>query len=386
MSSDRSRFSSRSAFERRPNSFARALGSRAEPPRYDLTVSNPTRVGLLRPPLPAIALPADYRPDARGNLAARKALGEELGIEAEALVLTAGTSEAYGYLFALLGDAGGAVLVPTPSYPLLEILARLHDLEIVTYPLRYDGSWHIDLPALRERCSPQIRAIVVVSPNNPTGSYLKYEELDALLALERPLIVDQVFEPYALRRPADAVSSFEGLEDGLVFVLDGLSKRAALPQAKLSWIACFGARVEVLEAGSRLEIFADAHLSVAEATQSALPELLAYGRGMQPILLERLRSNLAFVQQWFSVDSAASVLHVEGGWTVIVRLPAIATEEQYVLQLLERDVLVQPGWLYDLQGGPHIVLSLLTPPGTFRDGLLRIAETLERLIERETGG
>ena len=289
----------------------------------------------------------------------------------ERILLTASTSEAYAYLFKLLANPGDHVLVPRPSYPLFEFLATMENVGVRQYPLRYHGEWSIDLEALRGMIEPRTRAIVVVNPNNPTGSFAGEREVQELGALGLPLISDEVFADYAFD------GRFRTLLDAnapLVFSMSGLSKVAGLPQMKLGWIVTGGPRRR--DAMERLEWIADTYLSVGTPVQCAAGRLLAAGEAVQGQIRERTVANLAVLRDALR-GSAADVLDVEGGWEAVVKVPRIRSEEEWVLQLLERrDVLVQPGFFYDFEQEAYLVVSLLTPSETFREGVGHLREML----------
>jgi alanine-synthesizing transaminase len=296
------------------------------------------------------------------------------------VVLTASTSEAYAFLFKLLCDPGDEVLVPVPSYPLFEHLARLETVRAVPYRIAYDGAWHLDVSSVRSAVGPRTRAISVVTPNNPTGSYVKRDELAALAALGLPIVSDEVFAGYSLDPrpdPTRAASALEA-EGALVFALGGLSKLAALPQMKLAWIALGGDAGLVDPALARLEVIADAFLSVGAPVQHALPSLLASRGGVTSAIVARTRENLAFLRGALE-GKAVSVLEVEGGWYATLRLPRTQAEEQWALSLLEQDgVYVHPGHFFDFESEAYLVASLLTPGPVFRDGIQRLVARVER--------
>lgn len=386
-------FSQRSAVNAGINALTRALEDhRAHGrPLLNLAESNPTSVGLDWPSQELSNLLAQpdastYQPEPFGLLSVRSALSAHLAqtglhVPAEQLMLTASTSEAYGYLFKLLCDAGDNVLVPTPSYPLFDMLAALEGVQLVPYQLAYDGDWHLDLSSLRSALNERTRAILLVHPNNPTGSYLKRSELDQLASCGLPLVSDEVFAEYAHRHdPQRATTALEVSERVLVFRMGGLSKSLVLPQLKLAWTAIMGPAVLAREASERLTHIADTYLSASTPIQLALPGLLRHGEAMRARVQERVLENLALLKQRFA-NSAASVLDVEGGWYAIVRLPAIHQDEEWALRFLhEEHVLVQPGYFYDLTHGTHVVLSLITEQTTFHAGVA----ALERCISRET--
>lgn len=373
-------FSKRGAFDLTLNSVARAAAG--TPPIWDLTVSNPTRVGLgfedeaLRQALCA-ADPTTYDPQARGLASARRALAEQLDWDPDRLLLTATTSEAYSFLIKLFCDPGDQVFIPEPSYPLLPMLTRLEGTVAVPYRLRYDGEWHIDRQAFRERLGPRLKLVLAVSPNNPTGAYLSDEDLDFLLSHGLPVVVDEVFAPYDFRRSQASPLRHRRADSGLLFALGGLSKAAALPQTKLSWIAVSGGHEQTERALCQLELIADSYLSANELAQRALPSLLS-----EPSLerrrrvFERLKQNHRSVSRLQRDAPEISVLPVQGGWYQVLRLPRVRSEEQWVLDFLERGVLVQPGWFYDFPDEAWVVLSLLTPPRVFTEGLSQIGEAV----------
>jgi alanine-synthesizing transaminase len=384
-------FSSRSRFAADPNRLTAAVAAaRSNESRLlDLTESNPTRVGLSprgRELLPLLSNPhvASYEPEPFGLLAAREAICAELAqrgyvVPATRVLLSASTSEAYSYLFKLLCDPGDSVLVPAPSYPLLDVLAQLEQVRLLPYRLQYDGEWHLDRAALSE-ADERTRAIVVVHPNNPTGSYLKRSELAALSELGLPIISDEVFADYALSEdPERAHSALEASDQALVFRLSGLSKASALPQLKLAWMAFAGPDARVEEARDRLEHIADAYLSPGAQVQLALPQLLAASAATRERIRGRVRDNLALLERAL-FETAASVLRVEGGWYAIVRLPNLHDDESWALTLLERDgVLTQPGYYYDLQGGPQLVVSLIVENEVMRAAAAKMANRVRAI-------
>jgi alanine-synthesizing transaminase len=383
-------FSSRSSFDLSPNPLAAALARREGRGVLDLTTSNPTRAALPydgEAILSALALPPSlvYEPAPFGLDAARAAVARDLSAHGPAVdparvVLTASTSEAYAFLFKLLCDPGDEVLVPRPSYPLFEHLARLESVAAVPYRVAYDGAWHIDLPSVREAITPRTRAIVTVSPNNPTGSYLKTTELAVLGALGLPIVSDEVFARYALRDDVSrARSALEAQTQApLVFALGGLSKLAALPQAKLAWMVLGGDAARVEAALARLEVIADAFLSVGAPVQHALPALLASRGVAEQAIRDRTGANLRWLASAVA-DSAVSLLDAEGGWYATLRLPRTRGEEAWALAFLEEDgVHVHPGHFFDFEDEAYVVVSLLTPEATLREGSQRILDRVAR--------
>ena len=336
----------------------------------DLTESNPTRAGI---PYPheelaealARGARAAYDPDPRGLLSARESLARELRCDADELLLTASTSEAYSFLFKLLTDPGDEVLAATPSYPLLEHLASLELVRLRTFAMEFQRRWEIhDLPVTAET-----RAILVVNPNNPTGSFVTAGEQERLAAYGVPILSDEVFLDYPLEgRGATFVRG-----DVLTFTMGGFSKSAGLPHFKLAWIRVSGpGKREALDA---LELIADNFLSVATPVQVALPELLRIAPRIRGAIAERTARNLATLRA--TLLSAAQVLPVEGGWSAVIRVPRVRSDDELALALLDRDVVVQPGYFFDFPADGYLVVSLLTPEDVFGEGVRRIADFVE---------
>lgn len=374
-------FSRRTSRQSAKNALSLAL--ERTPPRFDLSQSNPTHTQLAYPTAEILAAfergaSERYDPDPRGLGVARDAVATLLSrrgprVAPEQLILCSGTSEAYGFLFKLLCDPGDEVLIPEPSYPLFDDLCRLEDVRTRPYPLHYDGEWHIGLGELRERVTERTRAILVVSPNNPTGSYLKRAELRALEDLSLPIISDEVFADYALRDDPERVWTVREATRALTFSLGGLSKQAALPQWKVAWLCMSGPASLVADASARLELIADTYLSVATPTQAALPELLRLTTGVHDAIRARLARNLAALRSAISRCGALTLLDVEGGFYATLRLPSTRSEEAWVLELIERDAVhVQPGYFFDFASEAYVVLSLLTDEATFDEGVGRL--------------
>lgn len=378
-------WSRRSAQDDPPNQLGRAVGeARARGRLLDLTVSNPTDAALPYAKdaiLRALAAPEamSYAPEALGLPAARRAVGESyaargIPLDPAHVAITASTSEAYAALFKLLADPGDEILVPTPSYPLLDWLASFESVVLRPYPLVYAGGWHVDVAELRRAVTTRTRAIVVVAPNNPTGSFLGASELEAMLDLGLPIVSDEVFATYPLRpRESDRVDTLLRADRGLVFALSGLSKLVALPQLKLGWIACGGERARADEAIARLDFLLDAYLSVGAPVQHALPELLRAGEVTADAIRTRTKRNLAVLREAARASGVLDVLDVEAGWYAIVRVPATETDETWALRLVREDsVYVHPGYFFDLHHGAHLVVSLLTTEGDFAEGVRRL--------------
>jgi aspartate/methionine/tyrosine aminotransferase len=384
-------FSTRVPDDRSPTRLARALAAaRGRRPLLDLTTSNPTRVGLAYPPrlLDALADPASltYRPAPLGLEDARAAIAETyarrgLPLDRERIVLTASTSEAYSLLFKLLADPGRSdVLTPVPSYPLFDHLVRLDGVAQRRYPLEYHGAWTIDLDALDRAWTPETRAVLTVSPNNPTGSTLSGHDAAELVsrcaARGAALIVDEVFRDYPLVQQLGEPPALDGPRC-LVARLGGLSKTAGLPQVKLGWIALDGPAALVDEARDRLELIADTYLSVSTPVQVAARRLLEDSAPVRAAILDRIRGNDTEVRRLAAGSSSVTVLPADGGWSAVLRVPATRPEEEIVLDLLERDSLVvHPGYFFDFTHEAFLVVSLLTTPDVFATGVARILERM----------
>jgi alanine-synthesizing transaminase len=390
MSSTVSMFSNRLP----PNIVANALSRRlaaltADGSTYvDLTESNPTRAGFAYPPDLlrglADARALRYEPQPFGLAMAREAVAADHArrgahVDAEQVVLTASSSEAYGWLFKLLCDPGDQVLVPRPSYPLFEHLTRLEAIEAAPYDLEYHRRWEVDLASLARAVTPRTRAVLVVSPNNPTGSYLKTRELDVLdvICEERglALVADEVFADYALDAPEDCVTDVALRTGVLAFTLGGLSKTVGLPQLKLGWIVVGGAPARRAPALAALELIADSYLSVATPVQVAAADLLNRGGTVRDGVLMRARQNLSILRERTRTFPGCDVLECEGGWYAVVRVPAIRSEEDLVLELLDRErILVHPGYFFDFSREAYVVVSLLPSPEVFADAAARMLQ------------
>jgi alanine-synthesizing transaminase len=382
-------FSRRTDWKLTPNRFTQAQvelqASGVE--ILDLTVSNPTRTEMhydAEAILTAFVTPAamDYDPQPKGLRSAREAVAayyrkqhEEFDVDPESIVLTTSTSEGYSYVFRLLCNFEDEILVPKPSYPLFEFLADLQDVRLVPYPLLYDHGWQIDLPSLYAAVNHRTRAVVVVHPNNPTGSYVSPQEQKELNAFCREynlsLIVDEVFLDYA--HDGAQRQAFATNRDILTFTLSGVSKVSGLPQMKMAWIVTSGPGEQVTAAMARLEIIADTYLSMSAPVQLAAPVLLEQRTNVQPLLLDRVRENLAELDRQLAVQPTCTRLAVEGGWYAVLRIPATQSDEDLAISILRNEhVLVHPGHFYDFPNDGYLVVSLITPPTQFRKGIERV--------------
>ena len=380
-------FSPRTNWRRNPNRLSEAFATRCAEglDTIDLTESNPTRCGLspdsitLNAALSRASIDS-YDPQPRGSLLACNAVrayysDHGVDVDVQQIVLTASTSEGYAFAFQLLAQPGDEVLVSRPSYPLLDYLAKLHDIVLTSYPLVYDHGWAIDIEALQASITPRTRAIVTVSPNNPAGSYLLEEERRriAQIAAERSLalIVDEVFLDYRWCKAGKTPASASSEESCLTLTLSGLSKIAALPQMKLGWMVVRGPQAIRDEALARLEVIGDTYLSVNTPVQLAAPALLQLRHSVQCNILNRIRGNLKRLDEILS-RTACDRLEAQAGWYAVLRTPRTRGDEQWALDLLAAGVHVHPGYLFDAPQEGLLVVSLLPRPETFREGLERL--------------
>lgn len=386
-------FASRTDWNLAPNRLSEALARHRASGRtlFDLTVSNPTEFGFEYDSggiLGSLANPAAlrYSPEAQGLLSAREAVagyyagrgGRAGPIDPADIFLTVSTSEAYSWVFRLLCNPGDEILIPAPSYPLFEFLADIQDVKLVRYSLIYDHGWQIDFHALEKAITGRTRAVIVVNPNNPTGQFCKTGEIEQLnricAAREIAVMADEVFLDFAIggttvARPV----SFAGNSGALTFTLSGLSKICGLPQMKVAWLAVSGPAAMKKEAIARLDVFADAYLSLNAPLQHALPAMLERRHGFQRQVMARVRANLAELDRQLASQKSCARLEVEGGWNAVLRVPATRPDEELAIELLEKkDVYAHPGHFYDFAQDGYLVVSLITPEQQFAEGMARL--------------
>ena len=388
-------FSQRTNWKLSPNRFTQALETmRASGTTLlDLAVSNPTECGFrydTRAILSAFQNPnaLTYDPQPKGLISARQEVvryylhDHGISLDPESIILTPSTSEAYSYVFRLLCNPQEEVLVPKPSYPLLDFLADLQDVRLIPYSLEYAHGWLVDFQSIARALSPRTRAILLVHPNNPTGSFLRSEEVQQLNKLCREhnlaLIVDEVFLDYSF--DGDSPKTFAANADVLTFTLSGLSKIAALPQMKVAWVATTGPASLVRPALDRLEVIADSYLSLNAPTQWAFPTLFEQRHSLQRQLLERARQNRTSLKKLLCSLPACELLDGDGGWCAVLRVPAQRSDEDLVIELLQKHhVLVHPGHFYDFPKDGFLVVSLITPAEIFEDGISRLLRYLKEM-------
>lgn len=408
-------FAKRTQWNLEPNRLSAALAQHraAGKPLLDLIVSNPTECGFTygdKAILDALGNPGAlrYEPTPKGLVPAREAVSEyyaERGatVAVDDVILTTSTSEAYSYVFRLLCNPGDEILIPAPSYPLFDFLADIQDVTLARYPLVYDHGWQIDFHTLEQPITSRTRAIVVVNPNNPTGHFTKRAEMEKLneicAARGLAIIADEVFLDFAAPAapnvapgfiPASSASrgyspahrsfsgggslatsiSFAKNQGALTFTMSGLSKICGLPQMKAAWLVTSGPEQLKREALARLEVIADTYLSMNAPVQLAMPAFLSQRAAFQKQLMARVSRNLAELDRQLAQQKVCSRLEVEGGWYVVLRVPATRSDEDLALALLnERGVYVHPGHFYDFPSDGYLVVSLITKDCDMSRGL-----------------
>jgi aspartate/methionine/tyrosine aminotransferase len=350
----------------------------------DLTESNPTHVDLPYE-LDLLSAAASeralcYDPQPFGLRTAREAVSADyarrgVAVDPECIVLSASTSEAYSWLFKLLCNPGESVLIPQPSYPLFEHLTRLESVRAVPYQLEYHGRWEIDFEEIAA-ATDDVRAVLLVSPNNPTGSYVTPREADTLAGICRErgwaLVSDEVFAEYALdeETPATEIARRASV---LSFTLGGASKSLGLPQMKLAWTIVDGPVKQRIDALSRLELIADTFLPVNTPVQVAAPDLFRRAAPIRQAIHQRVSRNLSAARDVARAYPACEVLRVEGGWTAVVRVPATRSEEALTLGLVQDEhVLVHPGFFFDFSHEAFVIVSLLPQEDVFVEAFARV--------------
>ncbi|HET8888869.1 MAG TPA: pyridoxal phosphate-dependent aminotransferase [Candidatus Angelobacter sp.] len=383
-------FASRTNWNLKRNRLAEALERHKAARRQllDLSASNPTECGFMYDNgaiLQALSNPGSlqYQPNPLGLKSARQAVADYYAehdeeVSVDDLLLTASTSEAYSFIFRLLCNPGDELLIPTPSYPLFDFLADVNDVKLARYPLFYDHGWHIDMHALKQAITPRTRGVIVVHPNNPTGHFIKPEEIAQLnqicSANQMAVIADEVFLDFSL---AGKPKSFVSNAGALTFTMSGISKISGLPQMKLAWLVASGPAAAKREALARMEMIADTYLSLNAPIQLAAPVLLQQRAAFQQQLMARVRANLAELDAELAKEKRFDRLNIEGGWYAVLRVPATRPDEELAIELLEKhDVYVHPGHFYDFPGDGYLVLSLIAPEQDFHEGIGRILSAM----------
>jgi aspartate/methionine/tyrosine aminotransferase len=380
-------FADRTNWNLEPNRLSEALARHrvAGKPLIDLTASNPTECGFTYDReriLSALADPQSlsYEPEPKGLLAAREVIvgyyadrGDH--VAASDMLLTTSTSEAYSFVFRILCNPGDEVLIPTPSYPLFDLLADIQDVRLVRYPLIYDHGWQIAFHALEAALTPRTRAIIVVHPNNPTGHFVKPDERSGLNRIcagrQLAIIADEVFLDFALSSKRHL--SWVANSEVLTFTMSGLSKMCGLPQMKAAWLAASGPKDLTTRALERLEVIADTYLSMNAPIQHAISEFLQQRHEFQRQLMSRVRGNLAELDRQLATQKACSRLEIEGGWYAVLRVPATRTDEEVALDLVEKEgVYVHPGHFYDFPADGYLIVSLIGSEQEFGEGIRRL--------------
>ena len=380
-------FADRTNWNLEPNRLSEALARHrvAGKPLIDLTASNPTECGFTYDReriLSALANPQSlsYEPEPKGLVAAREAVvgyyadrGER--VAATDMLLATSTSEAYSFVLRILCNPGDEVLIPTPSYPLFDLLADIQDVSLIRYPLIYDHGWQIDFHALEGALTTRTRAIIVVHPNNPTGHFIKPDERSGLNRIcagrQIATIADEVFLDFALSSKRHL--SWVANSEVLTFTMSGLSKMCGLPQMKVAWLAASGPKDLRTRALERLEVIADTYLSMNAPIQHAIPEFLQQRHEFQRQLMSRVRGNLAELDRQLATQKACSRLEIEGGWYAVLHVPAMRTDEEVALDLVEKEgVYVHPGHFYDFPADGYLIVSLIGSEQEFGEGIRRL--------------
>jgi aspartate/methionine/tyrosine aminotransferase len=382
-------FSTRITGDLAPNRLTEAIRRRRADslPIIDLTQSNPTRAGFEYPHDLLAPLANDrgltYMPEPFGLMEARRAVAAEyarrsVAVAPERIVLTASTSDAYSILFKLVASPGDEILVPRPSYPLFEQLTTLEGVVARSYDLEYHGRWSIDFASLDRAVGPRTRAVLVVHPNNPTGSFVTPDDFERLAVMcaarDMALIADEVFADYELEPESiGRAASMLTRDDVLVFALGGLSKSIGLPQVKLGWMAVSGPGDVVSQALERLEVVCDTYLSVSTPVQLAAAELLDRGAVVRGQIAARILANYRRLTARAASVPSTRVLRAGGGWYAVIQVPTFRSEEDLVVDLLSHDgVLTHPGYFFDFPRESHLILSLLPPEDTFLAGVDKV--------------
>ncbi len=399
---DEEMFADRTNWNLTPNRLSEALAQHLSAGKriFDLSASNPTEGGfeyngetILHALCDETAL--TYVPDPKGLLRARQAVAEYYAgrgdeVSVENIILTTSTSEAYSFVFRTLCNPGDELLVPAPSYPLFGFLADIHDLRLVQYQLLYDYGWQIDFHAVEQAITPRTRGVIVVNPNNPTGHFVKPEDLATLNEIcstrGMAVVADEVFLDFAYgessarrevaknsrprgtatRKPASlAVNT-----GALTFTMSGLSKISGLPQMKAAWLVTSGPEELKTKALERLEVIADTYLSMNAPVQLALPELLQQRHGFQKQVMTRVRRNVAELDRQLTQKKSCSRLEIEGGWYAVLRVPATRSDDDLAVELLTtKGIYVHPGHFYDFPNAGYLIVSLIMQEREFTEGI-----------------
>jgi hypothetical protein len=389
-------FSSRTDWNLTPNSLSALLAEKHKRGVQvtDLTESNPTHCAFSYNPEILQALSTNqsltYEPAPHGLLSARNSIAQYyrrsgILLDLSSIFLTASTSEAYSHLFRLLCNPGESVLVPKPSYPLFDYLCALNDVEVRHYWLRYDDEWHTDVHSINDAIDASTRALLLVNPNNPTGSFVKNREREEILDLvgrrKLTLIVDEVFGPYSMREGNDAARSFASETSSLIFTLNGISKLLGMPQMKLAWLTVTGESGVVRNAVDRLEVICDTYLSTGTPIQHALPLMLETGTQITDQIRQRVIANYRSLLS-STAKTSLSALNTEGGWSAIIQFPRIMSDEAWALRILtESNVLTHPGHFFEIELDACIVVSLLPEESTFSNGISEILQVVEKTLK-----
>lgn len=384
-------FSDRIEYPFKTNELTKLIESIGKKKLLNLSESNPTKTNLVYDnDILSCFLKKEnlkYEPDPKGIKNARNIVVDyykekDLSLSPEEIILTSGTSEAYSFIFKILCNPFDNILIPQPGYPLFEYLASLEMVKTKPYKLEYTHNigWKIDFDFLASQIDEKTKAIVLINPNNPTGSYISDEEKREIINIAKKhnlaLISDEVFFDYNI--DDKIYNSFAGNKECLTFVLSGISKILALPQMKLSWIIISGEERIKQEAIERLELVSDTFLSVSIPIQNSLKEFFKYGEKLKSIIINRIKENYLILKEYFK-DSPVRVLDTSGGWSTILELPRIISEEEWVNRLIsEENCLVYPGYFFDFEREAFCSLSLIIEKNLLIKGLEKIMRIFYR--------
>jgi alanine-synthesizing transaminase len=325
-----------------------------------------------------------YRPDSFGQIRAREAVSEFYrsrghSIDPARILITPGTSLSYWYCFKLLADEGDEILCPCPSYPLFDYIALLSGVKLVPYRLDERRNWAIDIEQLDACVSTRTRALVLISPHNPTGHVASEEEVAGLADIasrhDLAIISDEVFSEFLIQR--ESLPRPAGIAAPLVFTLNGFSKMFGLPGVKFGWMALSGKDGRVREALRSLELISDTFLPVSEIIQASAPEIFDHGRSIGQEFSRRVRECWKHAENAFASSRSFQYVNPDGGFYVALRLADLDEEQTAEAILREDHLLVHPGYFYEMDPH-HLILCFVQKPETIRDLFMKLCSTIDR--------
>jgi alanine-synthesizing transaminase len=326
-----------------------------------------------------------YRPDSFGRESAREAVAEYyrncgFRLDPGEILITPGTSLSYWYCFKLLADIGDEVLCPCPSYPLFDYIAALSGVTLTPYPLTEARNWAIDIDQVEACVSAKTRALILISPHNPTGHVASSQEISELADLanrhDLAIISDEVFSEFLLQ-PGSLPRAMESSAP-LVFTLNGFSKMFALPGIKFGWMAVSGKQGRVQKAMRALELISDTFLPVNEAVQAAAPEIFQRGQPIKSEFADRIRDCWKLAENHLAQSLDCTYIKPDGGFYVTLRLKDRDETQAAEAILKENHILVHPGYFYDMEAN-HLILSFVQKPETIQDSFPKLLGSIESL-------